>query len=148
MQSLQLGMDAYIGFMLEHPNFLRIHLREHPWGLGPTRGGAPSKLVRRALDACRLLVGSRRHGGENRPAKSRSRCYFERIGYSGCDAGRGNALGERGKPLRSIKPPAAVMRAVLTAGDKTGGELRHEKWRHFTMTTMVRPMRAVPLRRF
>lgn len=43
MESLRLGMDAYIGFMLDHPDFLRIHLREHPWGLGPTRG-APEQL--------------------------------------------------------------------------------------------------------
>lgn len=36
-ESLVRGMDVYIGYLLEHPSWLRIHLREHPWGLGPTR---------------------------------------------------------------------------------------------------------------
>ncbi len=31
------GLEAYLIYVLEHPNYLRIHLREHAWGLGPTR---------------------------------------------------------------------------------------------------------------
>ncbi len=31
------GLDAYIIYMLEHPDYLQIHLREHAWGLGPSR---------------------------------------------------------------------------------------------------------------
>lgn len=51
MHSLLLGMDAYIGFMLAHPNFLRIHLREHPWGLGPSRGASEQLFAwRNGLD--------------------------------------------------------------------------------------------------
>lgn len=34
------GLDAYITYLLEFPDFLRIHLREHAWGLGPTRASS------------------------------------------------------------------------------------------------------------
>ncbi len=34
------GLNAYIVYMLEHPDYLQIHLREHAWGLGPTRATA------------------------------------------------------------------------------------------------------------
>ncbi len=37
LESLLRGIDAYLIYLLEHPNFLQIHLREHAWGLGPTR---------------------------------------------------------------------------------------------------------------
>jgi AcrR family transcriptional regulator len=37
LQSLRTGTRAYIIFLLEHPDYLQIHLREHAWGLGPTR---------------------------------------------------------------------------------------------------------------
>ncbi len=40
LESLLEGIDAYIIYLLEHPNFLQIHLREHAWGLGPTRASA------------------------------------------------------------------------------------------------------------
>ncbi len=51
LESLLRGMDAYLGFMLSHPDFLRIHLREHAWGLGPTRGGSEQLGAwRRGLD--------------------------------------------------------------------------------------------------
>lgn len=35
VQRLVLGMHVYIDFMLEHPDWMQIHLRAHPWGLGP-----------------------------------------------------------------------------------------------------------------
>jgi AcrR family transcriptional regulator len=38
--SLIEGLDAYIVYLLEHPDYLRIHLGEHAWGLGPTRASA------------------------------------------------------------------------------------------------------------
>jgi len=38
--SLLRGMDVYLGFMLSHPDWLRIHLHEHAWGLGPTRASS------------------------------------------------------------------------------------------------------------
>ena len=31
------GLNAYIIYLLEHPHFLKLHLREHSWGLGPIR---------------------------------------------------------------------------------------------------------------
>lgn len=37
------GLNAYIVYMLEHPDHLQIHLREHAWGLGPTRA-TPEQL--------------------------------------------------------------------------------------------------------
>ncbi len=37
---LVLGMYTYLDFMLAHPNWLRIHLHAHPWGLGPARAAA------------------------------------------------------------------------------------------------------------
>ncbi|MFH2006091.1 MAG: TetR/AcrR family transcriptional regulator [bacterium] len=37
MDRLLDGTDAYIMYLLEHPDYLRIHLLEHSWGLGPTR---------------------------------------------------------------------------------------------------------------
>ena len=40
LQRLTWGLRAYIVYLLENPNYLRIHLREHPWGLGPTRAVA------------------------------------------------------------------------------------------------------------
>jgi AcrR family transcriptional regulator len=39
-ESLIEGLDAYIIYLLEHPDYLRIHLGEHAWGLGPTRASA------------------------------------------------------------------------------------------------------------
>lgn len=33
---LMRGLNAYITYMVEHPDFLRIHVREHAWGLRPT----------------------------------------------------------------------------------------------------------------
>jgi AcrR family transcriptional regulator len=39
-ESLIEGLDAYIVYLLEHPDYLRIHLGEHAWGLGPTRASA------------------------------------------------------------------------------------------------------------
>lgn len=37
IERLTSGLDATILYMLEHPDFLRIHLRDHAWGLGPVR---------------------------------------------------------------------------------------------------------------
>ena len=31
------GLEAYLLYVLEHPSYLRLHLRSHAWGLGPTR---------------------------------------------------------------------------------------------------------------
>jgi len=39
VERLVLGMRAYVDFMLAHPDWMRIHLNAHPWGIGPTRGG-------------------------------------------------------------------------------------------------------------
>lgn len=36
-ESLTKGLRYYIIYLLEHPDYLRIHLKEHAWGLGPTR---------------------------------------------------------------------------------------------------------------
>ncbi|MGB1275272.1 MAG: hypothetical protein ACPG77_05930, partial [Nannocystaceae bacterium] len=38
VEHLVFGMHAYLDFMLAHPNWMRIHLYAHPWGLGPTSG--------------------------------------------------------------------------------------------------------------
>jgi AcrR family transcriptional regulator len=40
LESLKHGLRAYIIYLLEHPDYLQIHLREHAWGLGPTRASA------------------------------------------------------------------------------------------------------------
>ncbi len=40
LEKLTEGLNAYIVYMLEHPEYLQIHLREHAWGLGPTRATA------------------------------------------------------------------------------------------------------------
>jgi len=40
VEHLVLGMHAYVDFMLAHPNWMRIHLHAHPWGLGPATSGA------------------------------------------------------------------------------------------------------------
>lgn len=40
LESLLEGIDAYISYLLAHPNYLQIHLREHAWGLGPTRASS------------------------------------------------------------------------------------------------------------
>ncbi|MCP4601252.1 MAG: TetR/AcrR family transcriptional regulator [Proteobacteria bacterium] len=40
LEKLTEGLNAYIVYMLEHPDYLQIHLREHAWGLGPTRATA------------------------------------------------------------------------------------------------------------
>lgn len=37
VERLLTGLDAYVRFMVDHPDWLRIHLHEHAWGLGPTR---------------------------------------------------------------------------------------------------------------
>jgi AcrR family transcriptional regulator len=37
LKRLLSGVQAYLVYLLEHPSYLRLHLREHPWGLGPTR---------------------------------------------------------------------------------------------------------------
>lgn len=34
------GLRAWVIYMLEHPDYLQIHLREHPWGIGPSRATA------------------------------------------------------------------------------------------------------------
>ncbi len=44
VERLVLGMHAYVDFMLAHPNWMRIHLNAHPWGIGPTRG-APERAA-------------------------------------------------------------------------------------------------------
>jgi AcrR family transcriptional regulator len=36
-ESLTKGLRCYIIFLLEHPDYLQIHLKEHAWGIGPTR---------------------------------------------------------------------------------------------------------------
>jgi AcrR family transcriptional regulator len=36
-ERLTKGLRAYVIFLAEHHDYLRIHLREHAWGLGPTR---------------------------------------------------------------------------------------------------------------
>ncbi len=40
IERLDNGVQAYVTFLLEHPDFLRIHLNEFAWGLGPSRGDA------------------------------------------------------------------------------------------------------------
>ncbi len=40
LERLTRGLRAYVVYLLEHPNYLQIHLREHAWGLGPTRATA------------------------------------------------------------------------------------------------------------
>ncbi len=40
LERLTKGLHAYILYLLEHPDYLQMHLREHPWGLGPTRASA------------------------------------------------------------------------------------------------------------
>jgi len=37
IEQIERGLDAYIVYLLEYPDFLRIHLHEHAWGLGPNR---------------------------------------------------------------------------------------------------------------
>lgn len=43
-ESLIEGLNAYIVYLLHHPDYLQIHLREHAWGLGPTRA-SPEQLT-------------------------------------------------------------------------------------------------------
>lgn len=51
LERLTNGLDAYIVYMLENPDFLRLHLREHSWGLGPIRATAEQlKIWREGLD--------------------------------------------------------------------------------------------------
>ena len=40
LDRLDRGVQAYVQYMLDHPDFLRIHLNNHAWGLGPNRGSA------------------------------------------------------------------------------------------------------------
>jgi len=40
LERLTEELDAYIRYLLQHPHYLQIHLREHAWGLGPTRASA------------------------------------------------------------------------------------------------------------
>lgn len=40
LESLTKGLRAYVIFLLQHPDYLQIHLREHAWGLGPTKATA------------------------------------------------------------------------------------------------------------
>jgi AcrR family transcriptional regulator len=40
LERLTKGLRAYVVYLLEHPDFLQIHIREHAWGLGPTRATA------------------------------------------------------------------------------------------------------------
>lgn len=50
-ESLVGGLDAYILYLLEHPDYLGIHLLEHPWGIGPTRATAEQLVAyREGLD--------------------------------------------------------------------------------------------------
>ena len=37
IDQIERGLDAYIVYLLEYPDFLRIHLHQHAWGLGPNR---------------------------------------------------------------------------------------------------------------
>jgi len=37
LESLTQGFYAYIMYLLEHPDYLQIHLTENSWGLGPAR---------------------------------------------------------------------------------------------------------------
>ncbi len=39
-EKLTEGLNAFIVYMLEHREYLQIHLRESPWGLGPTRASS------------------------------------------------------------------------------------------------------------
>ena len=40
IRKLDEGLHAFVVYMLHHPDYLQIHLREHSWGLGPTRASA------------------------------------------------------------------------------------------------------------
>lgn len=69
LASLIRGMDVYLGFMLSHPDWLRIHLHEHAWGLGPTRAAAEqltawregldlqAQVLEQAMDAGQVVRG-------------------------------------------------------------------------------------------
>lgn len=37
LEKLIEGLDTFVIYMLEHPYYLQLHLREHAWGLGPNR---------------------------------------------------------------------------------------------------------------
>jgi AcrR family transcriptional regulator len=51
-EKLTEGLDAFIVYMLEHPAYLQIHLRESSWGFGPTR--ASSEQVQAWRDGLEL----------------------------------------------------------------------------------------------
>ena len=51
-EKLTEGLDAFIVYMLEHPAYLQIHLRESPWGFGPSR--ASSEQVQAWRDGLEL----------------------------------------------------------------------------------------------
>jgi AcrR family transcriptional regulator len=40
LEKLIEGLDAFVIYMLEHPYYLQLHLREHAWGLGPNRAAS------------------------------------------------------------------------------------------------------------
>ena len=51
IESLVGGLDAYILYLLEHADYLGIHLLEHSWGIGPTRATAEQLVAyREGLD--------------------------------------------------------------------------------------------------
>ena len=37
LEKLTEGLHVFVVYMLEHPEYLQLHLREHAWGLGPGR---------------------------------------------------------------------------------------------------------------
>lgn len=57
LAQLDRGIDAYVRYLLAHPNFLRIHLTSDSWGLGPHRG-TETELDgwRRGLDLLAVMI--------------------------------------------------------------------------------------------
>ncbi len=57
IESLVGGLDAYILYLLRHPDYLRIHLLEQPWGIGPTHATAEQLVAyREGLDLHAMIL--------------------------------------------------------------------------------------------
>lgn len=58
LERLTRGLDAAILYMLEHTDFLRIHLHESAWGLGPRRAPAEQLVAwRQGMELEALILG-------------------------------------------------------------------------------------------
>jgi AcrR family transcriptional regulator len=56
-EALRLGVEAYVGFLAKHPDYLRIHLKEsQPWALSPRfRTDTQRRQWRQGLELCVLV---------------------------------------------------------------------------------------------